>query len=224
LFTHCLEIQEQKHVIDYYRDLLQCLHIYPDPTAYRPEVWSTAADRRFAAEVTESALARSKYLVAIAPGAGSPVRMWPPKYYAEVADYCMRHYQAMVVILGGASDIGLATQITAAMAQTPLNLAGKATFAQIGEILKRSHLFIGNDSGPMHLAAAAGVPVIALFSSGNYIHYAPYGHGHQIVRQDLPCYPCHGICVFPEPVCLTTIRPDAVIRRSRNILDPSFIV
>ena len=219
LFTHCLEIQEQKHVLEYSRALLQCLDIHPDPNEYRPEVWSTLDDRTFAADFTTRVLAKSKCLVAISPVAGSPVRLWPAKYYAAVADYCMSRYQAMVVILGGASDVGIAAQIVEAMEQTPLNLAGRATFAQTGEILKRSHLFVGNDSGPMHLAAAAGVPVIALFSSGNYVHYAPYGQGHQIVRQDLPCYPCDGICVFQEPVCLTTITPDEVIRRIGRVLD-----
>lgn len=131
----------------------------------------------------------------------------------------MSQYQAMVVILRGPSDVGLPSEIVGAMVETPINLAGKATFAQTGEILKRSHLFIGNDSGTMHLTAAAGVPVITLFSSGNYIHCAPYGRGHQIVRQNFPCYPCHGQCLFHEPVCLTTITPEQVIRRIRKILD-----
>jgi heptosyltransferase-2 len=115
----------------------------------RLELWLTESDRRFAADLSPKA----RPLVAIALSAGDPRRCWPAERFAEVAEWLRSEYRATVIVLGASGD---------PVCPASLNLVGETTIRQAAALIERCDLFIGNDSGLMHIAAAAQVPVVEI--------------------------------------------------------------
>ena len=95
-----------------------------------------------------------------------------------------------------------------------VNLAGKTTLREMAAFLKRCILFIGNDSGPLHVATAAGIPVIGFYGPGEYHRFKPWGMNHEAFRLGLSCSPCSQNCLFREPRCIEGI----TLHRVKNLL------
>ena len=117
-------------------------------------------------------------------------RRWEPGRWAELADALVARYGAQILLVGTPADG--ADLVEAAMASRCRNLAGLTTVPELAALLARCDLFIGADSGVMHLAAAAGVPLVALFGPSNHLAWGPWTPGgvSRVVRLDLPCSPC----------------------------------
>lgn len=130
--------------------------------------------------------------VALHPGSGgySLARRWEPAKWAAVADALNQRYGAQIILVGTPADGAEAVQ--AAMATPALNLAGQTTVPQLAALLAQCDLFLGADSGVMHVAAAAGVPVVALFGPSNAQAWGPWTPENRsaVVRLDLRCSPC----------------------------------
>lgn len=131
-------------------------------------------------------------LVAIHPGSGgyAPARRWEPAKWAAVADGLIRHYRAQIVLVGTPAD-GVEA-VEAAMAGAALNLAGRTTLPQLAAVLAQCDLFLGADSGVMHLAASVDLPVVALFGPSNHLAWGPWTPENRsaVVRLGLRCSPC----------------------------------
>ncbi len=131
-------------------------------------------------------------LVALHPGSGgySLARRWEPAKWAAVAGALAERYGAQIVLVGTLADGAEAVE---ALAAVPVqNLAGQTTLPQLAAVLAQCDLFLGADSGVMHLAAAAGVPVVALFGPSNHLAWGPWSpqSAAAVVRLDLRCSPC----------------------------------
>ena len=130
--------------------------------------------------------------VVIHPGSGgyAPARRWDPGKWGRLADLLVRRYGVQIILVGTASD-GAET-VAAAMDWPVLNLAGKTSLPQLAALLERCQLFLGADSGVMHLAVAAGVPVVALFGPSNHLAWGPWAPAERarVVRLGLNCSPC----------------------------------
>jgi len=119
--------------------------------------------------------------VALAPGGGQnpgmtlQAKRWPPARYAALADRLHEEHGLRVVLAGSQDDAAVAAEVRR-LARAPVtNLAGRTTsFGALGALFARCVLFVGNDSGPMHLAAAVGTPVVAVFGPTDPAVYAPY--------------------------------------------------
>ncbi len=146
---------------------------------------AAAADRALA-----SAPARPR--VAIHPGSGgyAPARRWEAAKWAALADAVAARYGAQIVLVGTGADG--ADAVHAQMAAPALNLAGQTTLSQLASVLARCDLFLGADSGVMHLAAAVGVPLVALFGPSNHLAWGPWTPDTPttVVRLGLRCSPC----------------------------------
>jgi ADP-heptose:LPS heptosyltransferase len=131
-------------------------------------------------------------LAAIHPGSGgySLARRWESTKWAAVADALVQRYGAQIVLVGTSTDGAKAVQ--AAMASPARNLAGHTTLPELAAVLARCDLFLGADSGVMHLASATGVPVVALFGPSNHLAWGPWtpNSPSTVVRLDLRCSPC----------------------------------
>jgi heptosyltransferase-2 len=125
------------------------------------------------------------------PGAffGSAKR-WIPERYAAVGDLVARRAGARVAIVGGAAERPLAEAIASAMATRPLVLCGDTSLGDLLGVLSHLRALVTNDSGPMHLAAALGVPLVAVFGPTDWRETAPSGRRVRLVREDVPCAPC----------------------------------
>jgi heptosyltransferase-2 len=97
---------------------------------------------------------------------------------------------ARVVLLGGASEGALAREVEAALDEPPIRLQGKTSLGELMGVLSELSLFLSNDSGPMHLAAALGVPTLAVFGPTDPGETGPLGSRARFVRQPVECSPC----------------------------------
>ena len=173
-------------------------------------------------------------LIALHPGSGgySIARRWPPERFARLADTLYHDFGGQVIILGGPEEKELHQDIISRMSsEVPVrSLAGKASIKTTAAILELADVFIGNDAGVMHLAAAVGAPTVAIFSLSNADAWGPYtgdptSKRATIVRLDLPCMPCFysgHLLGTPQGCsthdCITQLQVDPVAAAARKML------
>lgn len=152
-------------------------------------------------------------LVAIHPGSPIPLKQWLPERYAELADWLIAQKGAQVVFVGVNDEIPIITEVQQFMRGRSINIAGETTLTQLASILHSCNVFIGNDSGPMHLAAAVGTQTIGLYGPGDPTRFGPIGVQCETIRRKLDCPPCLGaICRFGEEGCMSEIQVTDVIQ------------
>jgi heptosyltransferase-2 len=158
-------------------------------------------------------------VVAVHPGADSPSRRWRPERFARVADELVERCGARVIVLGGPSDEALAASVVAAMHSRALNLCGQVRLDELPYVLSRCDLLLANDSGPMHLAAAAQTPVVAIFGPGYPSVFGPYGPPARIrvIQKSLNCMPCRNPGCR-APACQDSITPAEVSAAGLDLL------
>ena len=155
-------------------------------------------------------------LALLHPGARWASKLWPAASWARLA--AGLHEQGFQVALTGSrADQPLVTAITAKTRSPLLDLAGRTSLAELAAILRRARLAVTTDTGTMHLAAALGTPVVALFGPTAPWRTGPFGAGHQVVRLGLPCSPCFKR-QCPEPRCLHDLTPAMVEAACEKIL------
>lgn len=129
-------------------------------------------------------------IVGINPGAKWETKLWSDKRFAELADRLIRHYHFQVIFTGSQADVSMTSRISALMKYGAVNLAGKTDLKTLAALYEKLAFLISTDTGPMHLGAAAGIPVVALFGPTAPGRTGPFGPGHQVVRADMDCSPC----------------------------------
>ena len=118
-----------------------------------------------------------------------PAKRWPADRFAAVAKQVAGQVDCRWLILGGPGDVALAGQIAAQLGDC-INLAGQTTLRELCEVLRACRLLLTNDTGPMHLAAGLGTPVVAIFGSTSAELTGPLGAPVTIVREPVECSPC----------------------------------
>ena len=158
------------------------------------EIWLKISpeSRERAAKQLISADARpSSRRIAIAPGAAyGSAKCWPPERFAELADRLIAPFDADVILFGAPSERDIAARIAAGMRHRAVNLAGETSIEDLPAYFSACDVFIGNDSGAMHVAAAVGVPVVAIFGSTDPDGTAPVTSRRTLVRVAPSCSPC----------------------------------
>jgi ADP-heptose:LPS heptosyltransferase len=168
-------------------------------------------------------------LVGIQPAAGRQIKEWDPIRFAQVGAEIARTRNASVVLVGFTSDTPVLEIVRAAWpVDVPLvELPVEIDLVVLAAVLERMSLFITGDTGPMHLAAAVGTPVLAIFGPSLPSRYAPLSQRSRIVRIDIHCSPCNLIrrpparCLGHVPDCLAGIDSALVLRAANEMLDAS---
>ena len=156
-------------------------------------------------------------LTVLHPGARWPTKLWPPVHWARLAGWLVREKGFQLVITGSPGDRDLTGEIATQCDAPLLNLAGRTSLAELASLLQKARVAVTTDTGPMHLAAALGTPVVALFGPTEPRRTGPFGPGHEVVRLTLPCSPCfRRQC--PEPRCLTELPLSSVQEAVEKIL------
>ena len=170
-------------------------------------------DARVDALLAAAGVRAGTRLVALNPSARWTTKRWPAESFAAVGDWLQLHAGARVAVVGSGKERSAGNDVIRLMQTTPLDLVGKTTMKELIALLRRLRVFITNDSGPMHLAAAVGTPVIALFGPTDPGRTGPYGDGHRVLRSGVPCSPCFSrhCANAVEMECLTSIQPQQVI-------------
>jgi exopolysaccharide biosynthesis WecB/TagA/CpsF family protein len=158
-------------------------------------------------------------------GSAIPARQWEPSKFAAVADRLVEECDAQIVLLGTKTDHNAA--VKAAMKADPLDLSGQTSLTELAAVLESCDLFIGADSGVMHIASAAGTPVIALSGPINADAWSPWTpQGQSVVIRSAPeCSPCsyvgHGMGLregCAARTCMRMVTPDQVVTAAKQIL------
>jgi ADP-heptose:LPS heptosyltransferase len=164
-------------------------------------------------------------LVGVHTNGGREIKQWPPERFGEVAARLANERGATIVLTGSADDRSLVDVARRSISSgAVIDLAGRLDLVTLAAVLERLDLYITGDTGPMHLAAAVGTPVVGIFGPSDPTRYAPSEPHHRIVRIDLPCSPCNRIrlpparCVGHTPDCLAGIDADRVYRAALDAI------
>jgi len=157
--------------------------------------------------------------IALLPGARWANKRWPAEYFAAfVRQLAAGEPSLRFVVLGGAEDREAGRVIACAEPQRCLDLVGQTTLPEMVEWLRICRLVVSNDTGPMHVAAALGRPVVAVFGPTDPHRTGPYGQiEHVVQNRSLACVPCmKDVChVAPSLACLSRLAPELIAQRVR---------
>ena len=184
------------HQVQYYWDLLKPLGLTGDPPA--PElVVFPEEEQAMARRFSEGGLDASDVVIGINPGSTyGGAKRWFPERFAEATERLCRtlcearEQQVSVVILGAKGEERLGREIAARLSSRSLVLSGATTIRELMAAVKRCAILLTNDTGPMHIASAFKVPVVAIFGPTDWRTTSPFGDAHAIVRQPVDCAPC----------------------------------
>jgi len=209
----------ERHDVEYYLCLLDGLGIpRPDPAVLKLAV--TGEEREaMATRLASLGIERGAPIVTINPGAtyGSAKR-WYPDRFAAVADALSAEWGAAVVIVGSTAEAPLSGEIEAATRTPPVNLAGKTTVRELMALLSLSSFLVTNDSGPMHIGAALGVPLVAIFGPTDWRRTSPWSGRAKVVRVEVDCSPCRLRVCDRGHECMLGVTPGMVIDAARDLL------
>ena len=190
LLTRPVKRPRRVHQSEYYLALMRALGI--DAPALEPRIYVSDASRARAARLLGEHVQPGQPIVGFAPGAAyGHAKRWPPERVAEVVARLTRERGAACVLVGAGGDreAGRAIESSLPPDVRAVNLIGRTDLGQLVGVLAACRVFVSNDSGAMHLAAAVGVPVTAIFGPTNERATAPIGD-HDVILRQVFCRPC----------------------------------
>jgi lipopolysaccharide heptosyltransferase I len=200
----------RRHAVDWYLEVVHQLHV---PVTW-DFVWLPPRVEVAQAVQRKWQPAGYRWLVLI-PGARWPTKRWPVEHFAHVVcQLATSHRELRFVILGGREDTGLGRTIAQAAPARCLDLTGRTSLPEMVEWVRLGEVVVTNDTGPMHVAAALGKPVVALFGPTDPRRTGPYGQLARALQVKLPCVPClKSTCAYQEPLaCLRQLAPGDVVQ------------
>jgi lipopolysaccharide heptosyltransferase II len=174
-----------RHLVEKYLSLLSPLGVTESQWVRRFRLgWEPQEDEWADRFMSQNGLEPGDRLIAVNPGANWDSKRWMPERYAAVADRLIRQSGARIMVLWGPSERRLAETVIRTMKEKCW-MAPPSTLRQLMALLKRCRLIITGDTGPLHIAAALGVPSVALFGPSDPARNGPYGEGHRIVQSSI---------------------------------------
>jgi lipopolysaccharide heptosyltransferase II len=214
------------HQVRYYEELVRplCPAYSPQP----PSLHVSSDDEDQAARLLAGhEVASDCLLLGVNPGSMyGGAKRWLPDRFAAAADHIVKdwsvHAQSSAtvrcVIVGAPGEEALGDEIASLMRVAPIVLSGKTSLGSLKAVIKRCRLFLTNDTGPMHIANALGVPVVAVFGPTDHTTTSPFAPGYEIVRKPVECSPCFlRECPIDHP-CMTGVTVDQVVTAADQIL------
>lgn len=208
------------HAVDRYRLVAAAVGAV---AAGEPEfrLQSTSTDREQIARLLGKAgLTTGATWIGMNVSARWETKRWPLEYFAQVADAIHESGLGRVGLIGSVDDREAAHAVKLLMRTKPVDLTGQTAIEVLPALLESAALLFTNDSGPMHIAAAVGTPVVALFGPTSPVRTGPYGHDHRVLTSAVPCRPCFSrVCRNHIPLdCLKSIDPKVAFEAVRERL------
>lgn len=226
LMSYAIDDRSLKHEVAHNLDIIRFLG--GPASSEQLEVWWGDQDDAFAERTLREYTVRpEERIVGLGPSGGhSLLKQWPVEYFIELGHWLQSQYTSRILIVGGTGEESLGQAIEQAIGPSVINVVGKTTLRQMAALLKRCQLYIGGDAGPMHVAVATGIPVVALFGSSCYHRYGPWQSDHTVLSLDLPCSPCARghqddrcrTCIFDRPRCMPGLTVEHVQQAVEKIL------
>ena len=222
LLTHsitCSNNIKKEHQTQYYLNILKGIAIEAES---RDLYLRLSQNDRFRAEQILHGydISMDDTVVGINPGATyGPAKQWPYDRFARLADRIQSFTESRVIIFGGPNDKKLGERISKRMLRPPVDLSGKTSLGEAMALIEKCALFITNDSGLMHVAAALNVPLVAIFGSTNSVTTGPLGINNRVVQIPMECSPClKSECPKGHFNCMAQIGVDMVFDAVKEML------
>ncbi len=214
LYTRTVRVPDGGHVVDQLRGFARQLGLPDEPPEFVLPVRD--ADRATAASLlSRQGIEPDRPRIAVLPGARWESKRWPPTHFAELFDRLDAGFadrpaadRPALLLLGSSAERELADHILAGTHARVVDLVGRTRLGELVALLERASLVVAHDSGPMHVAAALGVPVLALMGPTSPERTGPYGQPAHVLTNPLPCAPCYRRrCPLGHQQCLTGLPP-----------------
>ncbi len=212
----------QKHEAEYAMDFARLLGLknfeQPSPRL----VCEDASREKVKKLLLKKGVNLSRKLIVVHPASSNPAKMWEKTRYSELIKKLKSHFECEIMVIGTGKERQLAEDIIIDTSENIFNVCGELNLKELAALLKRANVFIGNDSGPMHMAAALDVPVIAIF--GRNIpgvgpkRWGPYGKKHKVFHKDPLCEKCYDRECPYDYKCLTAVTVDEVFDAAKQYL------
>jgi lipopolysaccharide heptosyltransferase I len=205
MYTDCVAVTAGPlPALERYRHIAAALGCRGEPPQARLGIGAT--HREWAA----SYLAQlPRPLLTIHPGAQWATKRWLPQHFAEVARRWQAESDGGIVLVGGPGEGSLCRQIAAQLAGTVVNLAERTSLLQLAAVAEMADLFLSGDTGPMHLAAAVGTPVVSVFTCTSPLRAGPRDNESRIVATQVPCAASY-LKRCSAMICMRELTPDRV--------------
>ena len=217
LLTHFCRPEKNfksRHQVFYYLNVVEILH--PDLEKYQEKFLETPFldigkdyEEKCLRVARRFGLDPGRPWFAIAPGAQyGEAKLWWPENFAQVAEMVAAECESEIVILGSSSDTKIAKKVISGMKLSAFDLTGRTSLTEAMILLQRCRVFLTNDSGLMHIGAAFGVPLVAIFGSTDPVHTGPYGKKERtiVLRSTVECSPCFKrVCPLGNKRCMSEI-------------------
>lgn len=209
--------ESPRHQLHYYLDLVSGLGMKHRPPQLRlaaaPEEKERARRR-----LLDLGIDLKRPLVILSPGAAyGSAKRWPASRFGQLASLFQAQNDAAVLIIGSAAEAKVAESIVSSMEKRAAVLTGQTTLPQLMGLISLASLFVSNDTGPMHLANALHVPVVAIYGPTDPAVTGPFEQPAAVIRKDTPCWPCaYRACPYDHR-CMTRIEPEEVHRAAGEL-------
>ncbi|MBU6391821.1 MAG: glycosyltransferase family 9 protein [Planctomycetota bacterium] len=211
--------REGIHIIDYFLKFLNSLGI--SHLSKIPKLYLRCEDERFGDDFIKNRIADpKKILVAVHPGSGSRQKCWHTERFAALTNWLIKEMDAQVLVVSGPADGEIISRLKMEVKiEADLIVLDQISLPNLAAVIKRCKLFIGNDSGITHLAAAVGTPTVSIFGPTDPNMWGTRGGQVKILYNKIPCSPCsletRKNCA--AQICLESIKVEDVVREVRNI-------
>ncbi len=222
LLTDLIPVSKNLHVIEKHLEMARALGCSFLPT--KPMLYWSPQDQSACEDILKSnGVSGNLPYVVVHPTSTAIHKVWTAEGYAALCDYLTEKKAIRTILICGKDEeeFRLNRKICDLAKCPPLDLGGKLSLKQTAALLSKALLFIGIDSGPMHMAAAVGTPVLAIFGPSRPWRWGPWGEGQVIVQKNWDCVPCGKKgCRNDggESRCLTELTPDEVLLAVENKL------
>lgn len=210
-----------RHRVDYDLCSLRALGLDPKPGTPAVHV-SQAEEQVVETWLQEAGLLSSGTfpLVLLQPGARYSLKVWPHERFALLADRLADRFSCQILLGGDQREREIAEQVARNTRCAPKVVAGRFSLLQCASLMKRCALFVGNDGGAMHIAAAMGTPVVALFGPTYPQRWGPRGGPAQVIYKGFDCRACyHPTCLRGDDSCMQEITVDEVFAAASRMLE-----
>lgn len=213
---------KKRHQVFYYLNIVKELG-GSIPASPAPEIFISKDEAAWARGFLKEKGLDKTPLCGAAPGASyGPAKRWTPEGFAGVLSFFSRERNLVPLIFGGPEDSDACKGVSELVGARHLDLSGKVTLRQFMALVSNIKVFITNDSGPMHIAAALGVPTVAVFGSTDPALTGPVGRSTAVVIKKAECSPCfERVCRYRHYKCLSLVRGDDVIGAAQGLIGSS---
>ena len=226
LLTRTLDDRAPKHEVERNLDFLREVGGIDSEDGL--ELWLSEEDRDLARKaLTLRGIRHGDLVIGIAPGAGHPKRIWPIGRFIEFGRFLQREHGARLLIVGGTEDRDRTFRLQEELGSAAVAFSGEMTLRQTAALLEQTQLMVANDSGPMHLAAAAGAAILEISChpvagdpshANSPVRFHPWTKQYAVLQPTEPIEPCTSACEWHDAHCILGVSLDAAKTAARTLL------